>query len=187
MRSLAPTVGATLLLLILGPSATAADRPKIVQRIGPVSIDGSHDASSIRRLLGDGCYVEDEGHSGGRYYTNTKRTETFHAEFGVDSRLESIDLQTGFHVPDACRHSATLVTKQLDGPVPIQHGVHLGMSASTLIRVLGSPASDKTSKGVRVLTFQTTSDSDDRVALFYDAYYAFKGDRLVLIALHDGE
>ena len=187
MHSLASPIGAAVLVFVLCPSAGAADKPKIVQRIGPIAIDGSHDASSLRRLLGDGCYVADEGHLGGRYYTNTKRSLTFHAEFGVDWALESIDIQRGLHVPDACQQSATLVTKLLDGPLLIQHGIRLGMNARALIKVLGTPSSDKTSKGLRVLTFQTTYESDDRVGLFYDAYYAPQDGRLVLIALHDGE
>ena len=185
VRTLTLLVG---LLAMPAHSIAASDtRPNLVQRVGPIVIGGGQDAAALRRTLGDGCYVEDEGHLGGRYYTNSKRTFTFHAEFGVDWVLEDIELIQGLEVPDTCTSSKTLVSKRLDKPIVVQHGVRLGMSAAELIQALGTPVSDRTTEGVRVLLFEAAYDTDDRVALFYEARYAFKADRLFFISLHDGE
>lgn len=54
----------------------------------------NHDLQ-VQRLLGHGVFRNDEGHTGGRYFVDAKRTATLHIIEGVDSVAEEIIVQSG--------------------------------------------------------------------------------------------
>jgi hypothetical protein len=154
----------------------------IVQQIGGIRAASSHDPDVVEKY-GEGFFVQNEGHGGGRYYIHPSHTYTFHIEIGVDKLIEDVEIFEGVHLPQAASTKSAL-SKKLPHNISIDHGIRLGMTSAELIAILGQPH-ERQIKGDS-LTLEYHTSEDDRVFLAYDAYYEFKNDRLIRIRIHDG-
>ena len=165
------------------------ERPLVLHIAGLAVGSRSQDADVVTKF-GPGCFVPDEPHAGGRYFTNPKQSLTLHAVVGVDMVTEALELRTGLHLPDSCRApgaDTNLVTSKLSEPPEIDHGVHLGMSRATLVRLLGEPDTVHVSGGSEVLSYEAYYEDDPRVSLFYDGRYEFLEGILVALSISDGD
>jgi hypothetical protein len=97
--------------------------------------------SQVQRLLGRGVFRPDEGHSGGRYFVDTKATATTHVVEGVDRVVDELTLSSG--IDRALRpseHSAA-ISKWLEPQEGFGnwHALHLGSSRKDVLENLGEP------------------------------------------------
>ncbi len=154
----------------------------LVQQIGNIRPATSHDPDVVERY-GEGLFVRDEGHGGGRYYINQSYSYTFHIEIGVDKLIEDVEIFEGVHLPQSASTKRAL-SKKLPDTISIDHGIKLGMKSAELIAILGQEHERKMTGDSLTLEYHTSED--ERVFLAYDAYYEFKNDRLIRIRIHDG-
>jgi hypothetical protein len=146
--------------------------------------------ADVVAALGPGCFVPDEPHGGGRYFTNPAQTFTLHSVVGVDTMTEVLELSQGLEIPERCHalaKSPPLVSKKLGQHPAVDLGLRLGMPVARLVAALGKPDEDRSQGSHRVLTYRASVDTDDRVTLAYEAKYRFRSGSLVRISLYDGE
>ena len=181
-----------LVSLLSNSQVEAAEKSKskliLVQHIAGVFIgpQASKD-DDVKKKYGDGLYVLDEGHGGGRYFTDSKQSITLHTTIGVDNVIEEVELMKGVHLPPAIKDPKKSITQTLKTPPKIDKGLHLGMTESALLKQLGTPTRDKKQAGVRILEYEAMEEDDPRIALVYTATYTFSNGRLIKILLYDGE
>ncbi len=146
------------------------------------------DDREVVKMYGRGLFTDQEGHVGGRYYTDSKRTITLHSEIGCDNNIDMVELFQGIHVPKELKASdAGFISSALSASPDIDHGLNLGMSAHEVIEKLGLPDKDQKHGNRRIITYEVTSEEDTRVSLCYQADYVFANDQLVSISAYDGE
>lgn len=146
--------------------------------------------NELLKLYGEGYFVRDEGHGGGRYFANKDYSLTLHVVIGVDGIIEEVSVREGFHVPGLTKDSApaVIIANKLGGNVKLGLGIKLGMTVNALIAILGQPDSKEFDKaGVQLLKYETSEDIDSRVSLDYEATYEFNNGQLTGIILYDGE
>src|SRR5580700_7436322 len=56
---------------------------------------GVTDDAQAQRLLGNGVFRADEGHTGGRYFIDSTRTATLHVVNGVNDVVEELTIRRG--------------------------------------------------------------------------------------------
>lgn len=180
------------LMLLLSTLAYAAQKSKAAQpllvqsiagiRIGPnASRDGD-----VTKVYGPGLFTDQEGHGGGRYFTDPTRSITLHVEIGVDGIIDHVELTDGLSVPRELNTAdPAFVSLALPRVPKIDQGLRLGMSSSEIIKRLGTPKKDQQTEGKRTITY--TVDEDPRVLLFYEAKFTLVSDHLIKLSLYDGE
>lgn len=182
-----PTVSATG--LVAAVKIDGAERPPIVRHVAGIGVGALSTDEDVVQRFGEGLYVEAEGHGGGRYFTNATRSLTLHTVIGVDRMTEFIELREGLHLPgvsaDALPQSA--ISKVLDDVPQADHGIRLGIPPAKLRAILGPPMTDDVVQGRRVVSYESAYENDDRESLYYLAHFEFVDNRLVRIALDDGE
>jgi hypothetical protein len=144
----------------------------------------------VRRMYGDGLYVRDEGHGGGRYFVDPRHQVTLHVEIGVDRVIDSVSYSRGVHLPSGRRRPGAIPTKVVSTRLtPGEHlwlGIRLGETAPYVIRQFGKPAKDGRSRSIRVIRYAADYDNMAFV-LDYEAEFRFRNNRLVSMSLYNGE
>jgi hypothetical protein len=169
-------IGAVLSMVLLAGDP----EPRLVLQVAGLAVRDTVDEQVVA-ALGAGCFREDEGHGGGRYYVDPTARVTLHTEIGVDYMTETLELLPGVQVPDECRNSPALVSARLSSSPSVDYGLSLGMSEAALISALGAPARREERAGRTVLTYYADAERE-----LYVAEYTFEGARLTRISIHDG-
>jgi hypothetical protein len=172
-----------------GATGASAERPQrpLVRTIAGLVVGQKTVDQAVVRTFGRGCFVQEEGHGGGRYYTDLARRVTLHTVIGVDWATDEIELSAFVDLPPACRNAKRTLSPALSEVPIIEHGLRFGMSSSDVIGVLGRPDGDKLARGARTISYRATYDTDPRINLEYEAKFRFVGDRLTKVSLYDGE
>ncbi len=102
--------------------------------------------SQAQRLLGHGVFRSDEGHTGGRYFIDSKRTATLHIVEGVDTLIEELTLSSGISRKIAVTERSAAVSKWLDPREGFGnwHALNLGSSKDEVLANLGEPQKRET-------------------------------------------
>jgi hypothetical protein len=142
----------------------------------------------VIEAFGQGLFTDDEGHGGGRYFTDPNRTITLHVEIGVDRMIDHVELTSGISLPKRLNASDPIfVSQALPAAPKIDHDLRLGMPPSEILKKLGRPKKDEKNGGKRTIVYQATEEDDPRVLLYYEARFTFVADRLTKISIYDGE
>lgn len=192
MKAYVIAVACILNFMILAPSVFAENtndnKSAIVKNLANifVGLNATKEAEVIKKY-GDGFFVKDEGHAGGRYFTDRNRTITLHVEIGVDNIIELVELAKGLDLPLGSEPTAEqLISPRLDAEPKIDKGLRLGMAPDDLLKKIGTPDSDKQENSKRIIQYQADSENDPRVLLFYSATFIFEDNHLVKVSLSDG-
>jgi hypothetical protein len=97
--------------------------------------------SQLQRLLGHGIFRPNEGHTGGRYFLDTKQTGTLHVVEGVDKVVEDLNVSVGIDPAVKPSDRDTAVSKWFEPQEGFGnwHGVHLGSAKEDVLKNLGEP------------------------------------------------
>ncbi len=153
-------------------------------RVGP---DASTDGD-VTKAYGPGLFTDEEGHGGGRYFTDPSKSITLHIEIGVDNIIDHVELTQGLYLPKELKTTdPAFVSQTLPKAPTIDKGLRLGMSGSEIIKKLGPPKKDRKTGNQRTIIYESTVGEDPRVLLFYEAKFTLVSDRLTKISLYDGE
>ena len=143
--------------------------------------------TEVVALYGNGYFVSDEGHSGGRYYINRDRSVTLHTVIGVDDIIEQVELSQGIEIPSGISPPYdALISPQLETMPVVDKNISFGMMPDELINILGSQKSEKRDGKKRIIEYEATEETDTRVLMNYSATYTFIEDKLVKVSLYDG-
>ena len=172
-----------------GPTAARPSRkgPRYPLSVAGIVVGKSTD-SDVRRMYGDGFFVRDEGHGGGRYFVNPKHRVTLHSEIGVDHVIESVSYGRGIRLPRTLKAAAVVAkatSARLTPDKRLWPGFRLEERAGTILRRFGKPRSDRRSGSRRIVWYEADFHSMPGV-LVYEAELHFENDRLVLVKLHNG-
>jgi hypothetical protein len=152
-----------------------------------IGLNASYDWD-VTKIFGEGLFAEDEGHGGGRYFTDKNRRVTLHVEIGVDRIIDTIELTKGPVVPKKLNSSdPKFVSIHLASSPTVDKNLSLGMSPDTVIGRLGKPDKDTKNGNERTLIYETDYEKDSRVSLVYEAEFKFEDGQLVKIRIYDGE
>jgi hypothetical protein len=187
--------GILLACVVVGPAVPAvaakgpgpAARRPLVQTAAGITLGLKTLDSRVVRMFGQGCYIREQGHGGGRYFINSDRSLTLHTIIGVDHATDYVELSSFPNLPKPCIGFRGATSKGLAAMPEIDHGLRLGMSPDALILVLGSADSEERKGAARTLIYRTDVTKDDRVGLDYEARYRFVADRLTQLSIYDGE
>ncbi len=180
-----------LLVSIAVPAnkVVSGQRP-LVQSIAGIRI-GPHASNDedVKKIFGEGLFAADEGHAGGRYYTDKNRQVTLHVELGVDRIVDTIEFTKGLAVPKKLNSSnPKFVSIHLVNSPTIDKNLSLGMSPDTVIGILGKPDKDIKNGNKRTIIYEIGYDEkDSRVSIYYEANFKFVDGQLVQIRIYDGE
>ncbi|MDO8963435.1 MAG: hypothetical protein Q7W30_02970 [Coriobacteriia bacterium] len=169
--------------------ATTAAQAPLVRSVAGIPVSGPTwwRDSDVTKAFGAGLFVEDEGHTGGRYFTDSDRQVTLHVVYSVDSALTYIELSRGLDLPPGLSaKDPALVSDALPANPAVDQGLALGMSGGAIIGKLGSPTRDVVDGEKRTLTYELTQDQDPRVFQEYRATFMLVGDSLQKITLWAG-
>ena len=97
--------------------------------------------AQVQRLLGRGVYRPDEGHTGGRYFLDLKRTSTLHVVEGVDRVVEELTLRNGIDAALKPTEYAVSASRWLNPGEGFGnwHALHLGSTMAEALENLGEP------------------------------------------------
>ena len=152
-----------------------------------IRVGHSTDSQVVQRF-GKGLFLEDEGHGGGRYYTDTARKVTLHVEIGPGSVIESLQYQRGIYLrgapgPDALRRA---VSQALSAHEQVQPNIALGTSPRRLIRLFGRPLRTRR-HGDQLAVVYETDYNMTRDIIDYKAEFRFVRGRLTYVDIENGE
>ena len=161
----------------------------LVQSIAGIRVGPNHSVDNdVIEAFGPGLFTDDEGHGGGRYFTDPNRTITLHVEIGVDHMIDHVELTSGISLPKGLNASDPIfVSQALPATPKIDHDLRLGMSPSEILKILGRPKKDDKGGGKRTIVYEATEEDHSRVLLYYEARFTFVADRLTKISIYDGE
>ncbi len=102
---------------------------------------GVNDDAEARRLLGKGIFRPDEGHTGGRYYLDAKRTATLHIVNGVDKVVEELTVSSGIDHAIKPSEQADAVSNWFHPQEGFGnwHALRLGSTENEVLENLGEP------------------------------------------------
>ena len=171
------------------PGEPAGERVRrlLVQTAAGITLGLKTLDSQVVTMFGQGCYLRDEGHGGGRHFISPDRSLTLHTIIGVDNATDYVELSGFPNLPKPCIGFPGATSRRLATIPEVEHGVRLGMSMDALVAVLGPPDSEERKGAARTLIYRTDVTKDDRVGLDYEARYRFVADRLTQLSIYDGE
>jgi hypothetical protein len=143
---------------------------------------GTTDDSQTQRLLGAGVFRADEGHTGGRYYVDPKRTATLHIIEGVDKVIEEVIVSEGIDHTLKANEIHTAVSRWFDTQQGFGnwHALHLGSSKDAVLENLGEPQK-KTTGDRWVYETACACELPEYLTL------TFKRGRVVQLSLYAGD
>jgi hypothetical protein len=184
---------ALILTALLTPdhSVAAPQRPRVEYPLYCAGVVGGMSTDTdARRMYGDGLYVHDEAHGGGRYFVDPGHTVTLHTEIGVDGVIESVTYSRGVRLPGSKRRTRLVprqaISTRLTSNERLWLGTRLGDKAAAVIREFGTPKKDTRSGASRVVRYEAERERMSYV-LFYEAELRFQNDRLVSVRLYNGD
>ncbi len=97
--------------------------------------------SQVQRLLGEGVFRPEEGHTGGRYFIDANKTATLHIVEGVDRVVEEVTLSQGVAAEIKANERSAAVSKWFDPEEQFGnwHVLHLGSTEKEVLSNLGEP------------------------------------------------
>ena len=96
--------------------------------------------SEVKRLLGNGLYVKQEGDTGGRYFINPKGTATLHVVNFTDTIVGEVTVQEGVTI--AKGQAKTAISRWFNPKEGFGngHSIHLGSTKDEVKKNLGDPS-----------------------------------------------
>jgi hypothetical protein len=112
---------------------------------------------------------------------------TLHVVESVDTAVTYVELSRGAVLPPALKATgAALVSRGLSADPPVDRGLNLGSSASSITSALGPPTTDTTAGKRRTLTYLVSYQQGDVGGVYYRATFALERDRTVHITVWSG-
>jgi hypothetical protein len=145
--------------------------------------------SQVTKVLGPGLFTSEEGHGGGRYYTNAGHTATLHVVIGTDGGLEEVELTDGIALPNGLRLSDTpaFVSRALPANPRLNGKAALGSSVSAVRKQFGKPDQDSRTGVQHILTYDLTLGDDWWDNSYGFSRFTFVGDRLRSVSYYMNE
>jgi hypothetical protein len=134
----------------------------------------------VQRLLGGpGVARPDEGHTGGRYYIDTKHEFTLHIELGVDRIVESVTVSRGVSPLIKNSERKVAVGKWFEPHEGFGNwrGLHLGSTNGEVTENLGEPQEKQADGSKWVYQSTCSCDLPDFLSI------GFKDDEIVELSL----
>jgi hypothetical protein len=102
---------------------------------------GINNDAEAQRLLGKGVFRPDEGHTGGRYYLDAKRTATLHVVDGVDQVVEELTVSSGIYPAIKPNERAAAVSNWFHPEEGFGNwrALRLGSTENEVLKNLGEP------------------------------------------------
>jgi len=192
MRRQQGWVGAVLALILIsvqGQAAKSKRAPEYPLYCAGLVV-GMSTGADARRMYGDGLFVADEGHGGGRYYVDPKHQVTMHIVIGPDDILEEVAYSRGIHLPGKNRRTGQVppraVSTRLTAHEHLYGGIELGEKVGSFIQEVGKPTRDRRRRAVRMLTY-AGGEEEVPYTLFYTGEFRFVSGRLTSSSLSDSE
>lgn len=141
---------------------------------------GKYSEDKLLNLYGIGTSLE-EGYA--VCYYNNKEKSVLVVEYGPDKLIEGVIVVQEAHAKyfDKCKKKVIAFISRT------KKGVGLGDSPEKVIDIYGEPENKEIKEGILIFEYHTDNKKDSQVTLFYDAYLYFKNEKLVKLAIHDGE
>jgi hypothetical protein len=146
--------------------------------VGGVKVENERD---VTRVLGPGLFTDQEGHGGGRYYTDPGHTVTFHVVIGTDNCLEEIDLTDGISLPNGLRASddPSFVSRALLANPALDGKTRLGASVAAVEKQFRKPDQNVKTGVQRVLSYDLDTGGDPWADSSYaSSQFTFVGGKL---------
>ena len=171
-------------------TATSTDVTVLVRSIAGICPSVMND-SDVVRMYGPGLAVGyQDGPKDSRYDIDQARTVTLRVGTHTDGTVVSATLSEGVSLPAGITvdDHPEVVAASLSAPVRIDQDLRLGMSAATLINLLGQPTFDETTGALRRLTYEVVAENPAEVGwINYNATYLFEHDVLRSAEIYAGE
>lgn len=145
--------------------------------------------SQVTKVLGPGLFTNEEGHGGGRYYTNPGHTATLHVVIGTDGGIEEVGLTDGIALPNGLRLSddRAFVSRALPANPRLNGKVALGSSFAAVRKQFGKPDQDSRTGVQRIVTYDLTLGDDWWGNSYGFSRFTFVGDRLRSVGYYMSE
>lgn len=172
-------VAATVLLLLRAGMATGAES-FIDRTVGGLTVGEARIEDAVR-VYGKGLRRK---HFHGETLCYYSQPEGVYIHISsTDGIIYTIALSTTAHNGDkVCRKSVTTARMLTTGK-----GVRLGDAPTKVIDIYGPPHNRKPNKNGVTFEYYTDYTKSKGVKMFYQATFTFVGERLVRVAIHDGE
>ncbi len=170
---------ATVLALLCAPTIRAAEL-FIDRTVGGLTV-GEARVDDVIRVYGKGLRRQ---HLHGETLCYYSQPEGAYVHISsTDGVIHTIMLSTIAAKGDkACRKSIISA-----GRLATRKGVRLGDSPTKVIDIYGPPHKRKIQKNTMTLEYYTDYTKSKDVEAFYQATFSFRRERLVRLAIHDGE
>ena len=139
---------------------------------------GVNTDSQVQRLLGKGVFRKDEGHTGGRYFTDVNAKATLHIVEGVDRVVDELTVTEGISMKIKASERSTAASKWFDPHESFGnwHALHLGSTKDDVLSNLGEPQ-----KRINANQWQYESSCSCELTAYLSV--SFEAGRLVRLAL----
>lgn len=136
------------------------------KKIGGVSVAGDRE---VTRGLGRGLYDSEEGHGGGRYYTNANHSLTLHVVIGVDRTLDTVEITDGIALPNGLHlgDDPGFVSAALGANPAIDGKIRLGASVAEVVKRYGKPDTNHKTGVQRILTYDLSPTPDEDAGAWF--------------------
>lgn len=143
---------------------------------------GVNTDSHVRRLLGQGVFRKDEGHTGGRYFVDVNGGATLHIVEGVDRVIDELTVAEGISHEIKASERAMARSNWFDPHEPLGnwHALRLGSTKQEVLLNLGEPQ-----KRIRDDEWQYESTCTCELPAYLNV--SFKAGRLVEFAMAEEE
>lgn len=138
---------------------------------------GENHIEKVKRLFGNGTLIQ-EGYALCYFLAVEKQFIIF--ELGPDKLIEGIIISNENEAE--CKIISNNKSLLITGK-----GIKLGDSQEKIIHIYGDPQKRESKDGILIFEYHTDNSKDTQVRLFYDVFLYFKENRLVRLAIHDGE
>lgn len=172
------------LFLFAAPQTKEVELPRLPLRVAGVVVGYSRDAD-VRQLYGAGLFKPEEGHVGGRYYSDPSSSVTLHVEIGVDDVIEEATLSQGISA-SLKKKGALMQSQYLKMSDSTDYGVKLGDSVRSILDAFGPPKENKRDGNKRKIVYVADYETVPWV-LYYSASFEFENDKLISLTIHNGD
>lgn len=179
MRASGLLLGVTALVLVLTLEAFA--QMAVEFRIGGLDVGGSSESLAVKRY-GNGLRIEQPDGGVTHVYEDPRAHVSLFIQCGQEGLVDEIQVMEGLARP----YSRNLQSKISLAGLKTGAGLPLGVSRDRVEATYGEPQSETHIGKLLWLTYRSNFSHDRRVRLSYQMSFAFQGNRLVRILLHNG-
>ena len=152
-------------------------------------VPGITEDRDVITLYGKGLFSDQLGHSGGRYYTDPKKSATLIVELGVDWIVESVEIRTGLTPPEGSFPKDLVISRRFEPDTGFGkwRQLHLGSTQNQVRSNLGEPSEiNKLDDQTESWVYQTDYVSSECYAEAY-IVIRFSEGKIVSVQFYNGE